>query len=43
MPLAPEYVVMFEQLAEAPPAPSISEMTPAQVREMYRAMRPVNP
>ena len=43
MPLAPEYLLMLEQLAEVPPAPSISEMTPVQVREMYRAMRPVNP
>ena len=44
MPLAPEYVMMFEQLEESSSAASrISEMTPAEVREMYRTMRPVNP
>ena len=41
MPLAPEYVAMFEQLAQQEPAPSLWEMTPEQGREMYRAMRPV--
>ena len=43
MPLAPEYAAMFEQLAEAPPAPPLNEMTPAEGREMYRTMRPLNP
>ena len=43
MPLAPEYVAMFEQLAEQEPAPPLWEMTPEQGREMYRAMRPTNP
>jgi acetyl esterase len=43
MPLAPEYVAMFEQLSEAEPAPSLWEMTPEQGREMYRMMRPVDP
>ncbi|MGI9325029.1 MAG: alpha/beta hydrolase [Pseudomonadales bacterium] len=42
MPLAPEYAAMFAQLAEAP-GPAISEMTPGEAREMYRAMRPLNP
>lgn len=43
MPLAAEYVAMFELLgAEAPPPP-LWEMTPEQGREMYRAMRPLNP
>ena len=43
MPLAAEYVAMFEQLSEAEPAPSLWEMTPEQGREMYRMMRPVDP
>lgn len=43
MPLAPEYAAMFEQMAEQPPAPGLWEMTPAEGREMYRAMRPLNP
>ena len=43
MPLAAEYAAMFEQLATQEPAPPLWEMTPAQGREMYRAMRPVNP
>ena len=46
MPLAPEYEAMFAQLAEAAqaqPTPPLWEMTPEQGREMYRAMRPVNP
>jgi len=43
MPLAAEYVAMFEQLAEQEPAPPIYEMTPEQGRELYRAMRPVIP
>jgi acetyl esterase len=43
MPLAPEYAAMFAQLAEGPPAPALSDMTPAEGREMYRAMRPLNP
>jgi len=41
MPLAPEYEAMFAQLA-AEPAPKLSELTPAEGREMYRLMRPVN-
>ena len=41
MPLSPEYQAMFEQLANAEPAPSLWEMTPEQGREMYRAVRPV--
>lgn len=41
MPLAPEYVAMFEQMAQQEPAPPIWQMTPEQGREMYRAMRPV--
>ncbi|MEM7097445.1 MAG: alpha/beta hydrolase [Pseudomonadota bacterium] len=41
MPLAPEYAAMFEQLAGEEPAPPLWEMTPAQGREMYRAMRPL--
>ena len=44
MPLAPEYVALFEQAAQQdPPPPPIWEMTPTDAREMYRAMRPVNP
>ena len=43
MPLAPEYAAMFEQLAQQEPAPPLWEMTAAQGREMYRAMRPLNP
>jgi acetyl esterase len=43
MPLAPEYAALFAQLAEAPPAPSLHEMAPAEGREVYRAMRAVNP
>ena len=42
MPLAPEYEAMFAALA-AEPGPKISELSPAEGREMYRAMRPVNP
>ncbi len=41
MPLVPEYEAMFAQLA-AEPGPKISELTPAEGREMYRLMRPVN-
>ncbi|MGD8831951.1 MAG: alpha/beta hydrolase [Pseudomonadales bacterium] len=40
MPLVPEYEAMFAQLAEEP-GPKISEVTPAEGREMYRLMRPV--
>ena len=43
MPLAPEYEAMFAQLAEQPPGPALWEMSPAEGREFYRAMRPVNP
>ena len=42
MPLAPEYEAMFAALA-AEPGPKISELSPAEGREMYRLMRPVNP
>ncbi len=40
--LAPEYAAMFAQLAEAP-GPAIVDLSPADARVMYRAMRPVNP
>jgi acetyl esterase len=40
--LAAEYAAMFEQLA-ATPGPAITEMSPAEGREMYRLMRPLNP
>lgn len=43
MPLAQEYEAMFAQLAEQEPAPPLWELTPEQGREMYRAMRPLNP
>jgi acetyl esterase len=42
MPLAPEYEAMFAALA-AEPGPKISQLSPAEGREMYRMMRPVNP
>ena len=42
MPLAPEYQAMLAELAETP-APPFTELTPAEGREMYRLMRPVNP
>lgn len=41
MPLAPEYVAMFEQMATQEPAPPIYELSPEQGRELYRMMRPV--
>ncbi len=41
MPLAAEYAAMFAELAAQEPAPPIYELTPAQGRELYRAMRPV--
>ncbi len=40
--LAPEYQAMFAQLAEEP-GPKISDLSPAEGREMYKVMRPVNP
>ncbi|NKC01550.1 MAG: alpha/beta hydrolase fold domain-containing protein [Pseudomonadales bacterium] len=43
MPLAPEYAAMFEQLAAQEPGPPIYELSPADARELYRAMRPVVP
>ena len=43
MPLAAEYQAMFAQLAEQPPAPPLWELSPAEARAMYNAMRPVNP
>ena len=42
MPLAAEYEAMFSALA-AEPGPKISDLSPAEGREMYRAMRAVNP
>ncbi len=42
MPLAPEYEAMFTALAEEP-GPKISDLSPAEGREMYRVMRAVNP
>ncbi len=42
MPLAPEYEALFAQLA-AEPSPKLSELSPAEGREMYRLMRPLNP
>ena len=42
MPLASEYEAMFSALA-AEPGPKISDLSPAEGREMYRAMRAVNP
>lgn len=40
MPLAEEYAAMLGQMAENP-APALSDMPPAEAREMYRMMRPV--
>ncbi|MEM8766478.1 MAG: alpha/beta hydrolase [Pseudomonadota bacterium] len=40
--LAPEYQAMFAQLAEEP-GPKLSDLSPAEGREMYKVMRPVNP
>lgn len=40
MPLAREYEAMFAALAESP-APPITELSLAEGRELYRAMRPV--
>lgn len=42
MPLAPEYQTMLAELAETP-GPAFTDLTPAEAREMYRLMRPVNP
>lgn len=42
MPLAPEYEAMFTALA-AEPGPKISDLSPAEGRQMYGMMRPVNP
>ena len=42
MPLAPEYEAMFKALAEEP-GPKISDLSPAEGREMYRVMRALNP
>ena len=41
MPLAPEYQALLAQLAETP-APRITDVSPAQGREMYRMARAVN-
>lgn len=41
MPLADEYAAMFAELAQQDPAPALSDMSPAEGREMYRAMRPL--
>ena len=47
MPLAPEYAALFQQQAEQADSgetvPALWEMTASQGREMYRAMRPLNP
>ena len=43
MPLAQEYAAMFEQLAAQEPGPALWDMSAAEGREMYRAMRPVVP
>lgn len=42
MPLAAEYQAMFAALA-AEPGPKLSDLSPAEGREMYRLMRPLNP
>ncbi len=42
MPLAPEYQAMLAELAAAE-GPAIAQLSPAEGREMYRMMRPVNP
>jgi acetyl esterase len=42
MALVPEYQAMFDQLA-AEPAPPLSALSPAEGRDLYRAMRPLNP
>lgn len=42
MSLAPEYQAMLAELAAAE-GPAISQLSPAEGREMYRMMRPVNP
>jgi acetyl esterase len=42
MPLAPEYQAMLAELA-AQEGPSIAELSPAEGREMYRLMRPLDP
>ncbi len=42
MPLAPEYQAMLAQLAEAE-GPGMTELSPAEGREMYRLMRPMDP
>ena len=42
MPLAPEYAAMLAQAAEAE-APPLSALSPAEGREMYRLMRPLDP
>jgi len=41
MPLAPEYLAMFEQLAQQDPAPPIYELSTEDARALYRGMRPV--
>lgn len=42
MPLAPEYQALLAAAAEAG-GPPLSELSPAEGREMYRMMRPANP
>lgn len=42
MPLVPEYQALLAQMAEAG-GPPITELSPAEAREMYRLMRPLNP
>ena len=42
MPLAPEYAAMLAEAAAAG-APPMTELSPAEARAMYQAMRPANP
>ncbi len=42
MPLVPEYQAMLAEMAEAD-GPAITDLSPAEGREMYRLMRPLNP
>ncbi len=42
MPLAPEYQAMLAEMAAAE-GPAMTDLPPAQARELYRLMRPANP
>ena len=42
MPLAPEYQALLAELAEAG-GPALADLSPAEGREMYRLMRPLDP